>query len=612
MGLGLGRGLALTLAFGLVLLLAQVPEARAAGLPLGAADPVHEALTLREARLVSRTGTAAVALPHVLGPQDFRAEGDRVRYTLSLQLPRVPQEPLGVFITKVSLSGQLYLNGQLIGGCAEGALEVLRCLHRPWLVSTPAALWKQGENQLSVEVYADGRQTNGLSAVRVGPLPQLAASDYAAPYFLRVQLMQGLSWVTVILGLLSLMVAFYLRSRSLYLWVGLASLAHALSNINFLATQALPTAEVFGWFAFSSRMASVPLLMLACIAFYRRDRPWHHALALGYALAGPLLVWLADSDRWVISLYYLPVLACGVLVLIAMARWTWQSRTPAHLLMLAAVTAMTWAGYGDWMRLRGSSAFEGTYLMAYASAGFLAIMGSLVMAELAAGLLKSRELTATLEQKVAEREQRLAEAYEQRLQVERTAASTQERERLLADMHDSLGAGLSTAHLLLRQGQLTAAGAAHVVQECMDDLRLVFDVSANLEEDLVSLLADVRYRLDGRMAAVDLQTRWDIEAEGMPSLGPSGSLQLMRILQEAITNVLRHARARHLQVTLRWQPASRQLLMRVQDDGQGIPATFNRSGRGFGNMARRAAMLGGELDIRPAEPGTVVEFRLQR
>jgi len=233
------------------------------------------------------------------------------------------------------------------------------------------------------------------------------------------------------------------------------------------------------------------------------------------------------------------------------------------------------------------------------------------MAELAAGLTRSREFAATLEQKVAEREQRLAEVYEQRLEFERAAAINQERERLLADMHDSLGAGLSTAYLLLRQGQLSVRGAAYLVQECMDDLRLVFDVSANLDGNLQTLVADVRYRLDGRMTSMGIKATWTLDLKGMPNLDSAFSLQLMRILQEATTNAMRHANATHIRVVMQWRAIEQQLLLQIQDDGQGMPVEPQRAGRGLGNMARRAASLGAELDIQSAHPGTVVQLRLK-
>lgn len=606
------RGLLLLLVLALAAMLSgqarSAPALRLASATPDASQAVH---TLTHARLVSAAGVKDVVLPHTLGPEDFKPEGSLVRYHLRLDLAQRPREPLGIFVSKVSLGAQLYLNGQWAGACALGAMELLRCLHRPWLASPPPALWQAGANEVVIEVHANERQTNGLSVVRVGPLQTLSKGAYAQQYRLQVLLLQALTWTTVVLGLLSLMAALYLPGRSLYLWAGLASLAHALSNINFLTPVAWPTVEVYSWFAFSSRMSSSSLLMMACIAFYGQDRAWQRWLAAGYALVIPVVIWFSENDRLLAVMLGGPLLACGTLVMLSMLRWTWRSRQFTHGLMLAAALVMLAAAFSDWQRLRGASAFEGVYLLAYASASFLAVMGGLVLTELATALRRSRELTATLESQVAEREQRLAHSYAQRLQYERTEAVHQERERLLADMHDSLGSGLSTAHLLLRQGQLSAGEAAYLVQECMDDLRLVFDVSANLDQDLATLAADVRHRLEGRLAGVGLHTHWVIEVQGMPALDSTRSLQLMRILQEAVTNAVRHAGASHLQISLRWHAEARQLCLQVRDDGQGLSAHKQSTGRGLANMARRAAMVGGELDIRPAQPGTLVECRLQ-
>lgn len=576
-----------------------------------APDPSVAVLQIRQAQLDSRAGSQPVTLPHVLQATDFVAEGSRVRYVLELALPAAPAQPLGIFIAKASLGAQLYLNGQWVGACANGPLESLRCLHRSWLLAPPPGVWRAGLNRLEVEIHANDRQTNGLSSVRVGPLDQLDREYQVPQDMLKVQLLRALTWVTASLGLLCLVVAAHLGRRDMYLWTGLASVANALSHINFLSLEAWPTPELFSWFAFSTRMVSAPLMMMACVAFYGRDRPWQHALALGYAFAAPVLVWLSGGDRGWVTLYYLPMLVLGPLIVVAMARWTWQSRRVTHVLMLATTLVLFLAAIGDWQRLRGASAFEGVYAMAYASASFLVLMASLLMAELASGLLKSRELTATLEHKVAEREEQLQDIYQEREQAVRAQAMIDERERLLADMHDSLGAGLGSALLMLRQGQLNPQDAAHVVQECIDDLRLVFDVSAHLEEDLQALVADVRHRLQNRLAGVGLHTQWDLALQGVPALGSTRCLQLMRVLQEALTNAMRHAQASELQIRLHWRAGPRWLLMQVRDNGKGMSEQTNRRGRGLSNMARRASSLGAELDIRPAHPGTLVELRLQ-
>ena len=80
-----------------------------------------------------------------------------------------------------------------------------------------------------------------------------------------------------------------------------------------------------------------------------------------------------------------------------------------------------------------------------------------------------------------------------------------------------------------------------------------------------------------------------------------------RIIIEAVTNVLRHARAHHCQIRI--QPGQ-DLRLEVCDDGAGLPDGW-RAGVGITAMRERAAELGGELTIEPARPrGTRITGRL--
>lgn len=143
----------------------------------------------------------------------------------------------------------------------------------------------------------------------------------------------------------------------------------------------------------------------------------------------------------------------------------------------------------------------------------------------------------------------------------------------------------------------------------MDDLRLVFDVSDNRDGQLQTLVADVRYRMDGRLMPMGFKVEWLIELDGMPALSSASSLQLMRVLQEALTNAMRHADATDIQVRLQYLPGEGALLMQVHDNGVGMTQEPRRMGRGLGNMARRATALCAELDIQSDDSGTTVQLR---
>ena len=87
------------------------------------------------------------------------------------------------------------------------------------------------------------------------------------------------------------------------------------------------------------------------------------------------------------------------------------------------------------------------------------------------------------------------------------------------------------------------------------------------------------------------------------ALEPSAARRaaLLRVAQEALTNVLKHAHASRVQVRLR--QAGDLLELEVEDDGQGGAAAPTDSGRGMSNMRARAQQLGGRLDVRNGDDG---------
>jgi signal transduction histidine kinase len=118
-------------------------------------------------------------------------------------------------------------------------------------------------------------------------------------------------------------------------------------------------------------------------------------------------------------------------------------------------------------------------------------------------------------------------------------------------------------------------------------------------------------RLDGlldqvRASGVPVELVVEGEPRELPALV---DLSAYRIVQEGLTNVLKHARASRVTVTVRYRPS--QLEVDVVDDGEGERAADHRTGRGIIGMRERVALLGGELAVGTAAPrGFAVRARL--
>src|SRR6266852_2640960 len=204
----------------------------------------------------------------------------------------------------------------------------------------------------------------------------------------------------------------------------------------------------------------------------------------------------------------------------------------------------------------------------------------------------------------------------QRSRERLVTAREEERRRLRRDLHDGLGPQLSSQTLtlsaikkLLRQDPETAEhlltdAITHAQEAIADIRRLVYALRPPALDDL-GLLAALQEQINQYHASGIVLT---LDApEALPLLPAAIEMACYRIVQEALTNVVRHAHATEASVQLRVQEA---LVVEVTDNGQGLPAGV-RSGVGLSSMRERAEELGGTCLIEAlAKGGTRVYARL--
>lgn len=214
---------------------------------------------------------------------------------------------------------------------------------------------------------------------------------------------------------------------------------------------------------------------------------------------------------------------------------------------------------------------------------------------------------------------RLATAYNamlDRLRVERAnsagralAAQEAERVRISRELHDEVGQTLTAVLLTLGQSAGRAGSAAPHVQQAQDSVRLALDevrrISARLRpgvlDDLGLIPALTSLCTETAEAAAVTVTR------DLRDIGPATrdqELAIYRIAQESLTNVVRHAGATSLTLTLARE--GDRAILTVDDDGRGIDAP---AGAGREGMAERALLAGGTLEVTD-RPGGGTRVRL--
>lgn len=188
------------------------------------------------------------------------------------------------------------------------------------------------------------------------------------------------------------------------------------------------------------------------------------------------------------------------------------------------------------------------------------------------------------------------------------AAVLEERQRFLADMHDGLGGQLLTLMLRLRRTQGASAKLADDVQAIIADLRLM---TSTIGEDGVSFAAALaRQYLQSvaRASAAGVKLLWTVELSPDSNPAPRDALDCLRLLDEAVTNAIRHAGARTVSVGITDRDG---FSIRVVDDGCGFDPERVTAGAGLRNIRQRSTRLKGQVSFKrhPSGRGTIVELR---
>ena len=239
-----------------------------------------------------------------------------------------------------------------------------------------------------------------------------------------------------------------------------------------------------------------------------------------------------------------------------------------------------------------------------------------------AGREDIRELLAIIGQHlgIAVAKQR-SDAEAQRLSI------IDERNALAHELHDSLAQTLASLRFQVRMLDDTLR-QGDSPQSAMDDLTRIRNGLDEAHTELRELLNSFRAPLDrrGLVPALEQLTDQLARETGMhvffqkdcraPSLPAADEMQLLRIVQEALTNVRKHSKAQTVRVLLNCRPGGAYMLL-VEDDGVGfdLPRRSGRPGEhiGLSIMEERARRLGGQLRIE-SEPGegTRVEVAYNR
>jgi signal transduction histidine kinase len=215
---------------------------------------------------------------------------------------------------------------------------------------------------------------------------------------------------------------------------------------------------------------------------------------------------------------------------------------------------------------------------------------------------------AALQRAVRAREAALEAQFERVRAFERQQLVALERERLMREVHDGLGGHLASTLAMTEAPTFCREDVVQSLRLIAEELALLVDALDPTLDDPYALLAVLRDRMEPRLARGGLRFDWRVvDLPLARPLQPEELHHLMRIVQEAFANIVKHARAQTITVSTRLEAG--QFVVEIGDDGVGLRSRPG-NGRGLRNMRQRARQLGAQLLVRDQAPGTSVILRL--
>ena len=522
-----------------------------------------------------------------------------------------PDDQALIYIPRVlGIAWQARVNGRIV---ADSLNDWRMTRNRPIVVRLGRTAFHPSERlDIAVGIAFEPQRGHALARISVGPAEALA-QRLGIREFLQFVMPVACSVTLLAMGVFFLLFWWSRRAERTHLFLALSCIAWCVCNLQYV----LPRRDdplLNAWYSAVAGSSITWVMWLVYLFVLQLDTRFSRVIALimpvFVLIMSVLALPIVPLNENVGAFYQGANLAVAALVAVRIG-WLAIHGGSLELRVIAAALAVTMvAAAHDIGLLAQRIDHEGIYLLPYCS---MLMFGSFLFAmqrRYTHAIEEYDQLSSSLAHRLDERERELQANHARLLELERAQTLAAERHRLMHDMHDGLGSALTTSLAMLEQGNVDGAELKSLLLDSIDDLRAVIDSLEPLDGDLTSVLATLRFRLGKRLELAGIALEWDMhDLPALTWLGPPQALQLIRIIQEVLTNVLKHAHATRMQISA--QRSGLFIEVCVTDNGCGFDTATTPTGRGLRHLAQRAASLNGSIVIesRPAS-GTTVRLLL--
>lgn len=556
--------------------------------------------------------------------------------------PSFETPALGLLINGISLAGAVYLNDGLLWRDASMTGPLSHSWNMPRWWPLPTSALRQDINTLWVHVVGAAELMPGMQQPIFGDASRLDAMHKELVWSQR-SVYEYSAIITAAVGVIFFVIWCIRPQEKAFGWFALVSLFWGLWLLTgLLATSAwrhwpipLPANKPYLDSLILARLNLVALVMYVhsfCIFTFRfggqhlprieRGLWVLSAIAITVLVAMPYYV--QESSAKAVALGCVSVFFGNCLRF----QWrAWKTRERDHILLALCCALYLAIGSREVWALLYADYIHETW-GAVTSIATAVLMAVLLGSRLASNTREVERVNDVLESRIAQTSADLREVldreHEQRLQHSRL----QERVQLSRDLHDSLGASLVRSIAAVEHAQRTQRPMENermlsLLKVLRNDLRQIIDYGSAAGAPAPSSpehwLAPLRYRFSRLFDELEIGWKWSLDgvwhsARLLP--GAKQRMNIERIIEESLTNTLKHSRANNIIVTCEQYVEDNVLIIRIEDDGVGFSPDYSHNMGslhvGLRSMSARAQHCGATFEVQSApNEGTRISVQLR-
>ncbi|OAL81917.1 sensor histidine kinase [Acinetobacter terrae] len=546
----------------------------------------------------------------------------KIEWNWSCQNNAKLAEPIAFSIDYINSAGAVFLNGDLLWRDQHLQEPLSKSWNMPRYWILPISGLRSDENEILIYVKGFAFQSPGLGTISFNNV-QSNYEIHQSKIWNRRTLFQINIMLSITFGIICFVIWLLRPKETTFGWFALSSLLWVLFISNVLTTETFPYSSSL--MATQANLAFFVLYIVSfCIYLLRFIRTRLAKIEASiYFATGLAIACIFSTPQqfiyFVFPLIFLIYVGLFFFTCIYISYCAIKSRRADYIFLAICLIGICSFAVLDILLLLSESTADARPLSPYSSPIITFFVVVILGTRLTRNVKKIETFNAALEVKVKQVGEDLSSSLNEKHQLELENVRLQERIHLSHDLHDGLGASLVRSMILVDQSahNIPNQQFLSMLKLLRDDLRQIIDSGSSADNKIpvspVMWVAPVRHRFSQLMEELDIHSKWAFPREWQAVPTALQCLTLIRVLEESLTNVIKHSQAKNVKVAMTYL-LENQLILTIQDDGVGFNTDcVAQQGLSVGmrSMKMRLERMGAELNLSSEEGCTIIQAIVQ-